>query len=104
MVLERYEEDYLGPSCKNEEVLRRIKRKGSFYTQQKEGRVGRVRREGRNHKHLLDVLREKRSCWNLKEEAQYRTVWRTHFERGSRIVGRHFVMDDVRYRVDGFAV
>ena len=74
MVLERYGEDQLGPSCKNEEVLRRIKRKGSFYTQQKEERVGRVRREGRNHKHLLDGLREKRSCWNLKEEALYRTV------------------------------
>jgi hypothetical protein len=44
-VLERYGEDQLDRSCDNEEVLRRGKRKGTSYTQKKEGRIGRARRE-----------------------------------------------------------
>jgi hypothetical protein len=71
-VVERYR-DHLDRSCDNEEVLRRVERKGTSYTKQKEGSMRRARREGRKHKQLLDDL--KRSCWNLKEEALYRTLW-----------------------------
>jgi len=44
-VLERYGEDQLDRSCDNEQVLRRVKRKGISYTKQKEGRIERTRRE-----------------------------------------------------------
>jgi hypothetical protein len=33
-------------------------------------------------KQLLDVLRETRGYWKLKEEAPDCTLWRTRFERG----------------------
>jgi hypothetical protein len=34
------------------------------------------------HKQLLDVLKETRGYWKLKEEALDRTVWRTGFGSG----------------------
>ena len=45
-VLERYGEDQLDRSCDNEEVLRRVKRKGTSYTKQKgrKDRTGEKRR------------------------------------------------------------
>jgi hypothetical protein len=39
-------------------------------------------RRGRRCKQLLDDLKEKRRYWELKEEALYRTLWRTRFGRG----------------------
>ena len=38
-------------------------------------------REGRRRKQLFD-LKETIGCCKLKEEALYRTVWRTGFGRG----------------------
>jgi hypothetical protein len=38
-------------------------------------------RLGRRRKQLLDVLKEKRKYWKLKEEALHRTLWRTCFGR-----------------------
>jgi len=40
-------------------------------------------RLGRRRKKLLDDLQEKKSYWNLKEEALGRTVCRTRFGRGN---------------------
>jgi len=45
------------------------------------------RRERR--KQLLDDLKEKKGFWELKEEAQDCTLWRTHFGRGYGPVIRH---------------
>ena len=39
---------------------------------------GRRRRRGRQ---LLDVVKEKRRYWKMKEEALDRTLWRTVFGR-----------------------
>jgi hypothetical protein len=39
-------------------------------------------RRGRRRIQLLDDLKEKRSYWELKEEALDRTLWRTRFGRG----------------------
>jgi hypothetical protein len=44
-VLGRYGEDQLDRSCDNEEVLLRVKRKGTSYTKQNERRIGRARRD-----------------------------------------------------------
>jgi len=46
-VLERYGQDQLDRSCENEQVLRRVKSKGIFYTKQKRGKdsTGEKRRE-----------------------------------------------------------
>jgi hypothetical protein len=38
-------------------------------------------RRGRTRNQLLDGHKEKRGCWELKEEAQDRTLWRTRFGR-----------------------
>jgi hypothetical protein len=38
-----------------------------------------VRRQGRKRKQLLHDLKETKGYWKLKEEAVYRTVWRTRF-------------------------
>jgi hypothetical protein len=37
------------------------------------------RRRQRRRKQLRDDLRERRRYWTLKEEALYRTLWRTRF-------------------------
>jgi hypothetical protein len=47
-----------------------------------ETRIEAVRRREWRRKQLRDVLKEKRGCWKLKEEALDRTLWRTHFGRG----------------------
>jgi hypothetical protein len=47
-----------------------------------EGRIEMTGRRGKRRKQLLDVLKEKRSYWKLKEEALDRTLWRTRFVRG----------------------
>jgi hypothetical protein len=39
-------------------------------------------RRGRRRKQLLDDLKEARKYWKLKEDALYRTLWRTRFVRG----------------------
>ena len=44
-------------------------------------RIQVMRRRGRRHKKLLDDIKET-SRWKLKEKAQDRTVWRTHFGGG----------------------
>jgi hypothetical protein len=43
-----------------------------------EGKIRGIRRRGRRRKQLLDDLKEVRRDWKLKEEAQDRTLWRTH--------------------------
>jgi hypothetical protein len=48
----------------------------------REGRVEVTGRRGRRGKQLLDVIKEKRGYWKLKEEALDRTLWRTGFGRG----------------------
>jgi hypothetical protein len=39
-------------------------------------------RRGRRRRKLLNDLKERRGCSNLKEEAVYRSVWRARFGRG----------------------
>jgi hypothetical protein len=46
-----------------------------------EGRKETTGRRGRRRKQLLDGIKENTRYWKLKEEALYRTVWRTRFER-----------------------
>jgi hypothetical protein len=53
-----------------------------------EGRIDVTGRRGRRCKQILDELKETRACCELKEEALDRTVWRTHFGRGSEPVVR----------------
>jgi hypothetical protein len=38
--------------------------------------------------HLLDDRRERRRCWNLKEEALDLTVWKTRYEESYGRVAR----------------
>jgi hypothetical protein len=45
------------------------------------GKITGTRRRGRRRKQLLGDLKEARRYWKLKEEAQDRTLWRTHFGR-----------------------
>jgi hypothetical protein len=47
-----------------------------------EGRITGTGRRGRRLKQLLDDFKEKKGYWKLKEEALYRTEWRTRFGRG----------------------
>jgi hypothetical protein len=47
-----------------------------------DGRIEMIGRWGRRRKQLLDVLKEKRGYWKLKEEVVDRTVRRTRFGRG----------------------
>jgi hypothetical protein len=47
-----------------------------------EERIKMTVRRGRRRKQLLDDLKEKRIYCKLKEEALYRTLWRTRFGRG----------------------
>jgi len=54
-----------------------------------EGELDVTRRCRRSrHKKLLDHPKEMRRYWDLKEEAPYRTLWRTHFGRGYGAVVR----------------
>jgi hypothetical protein len=83
---------------KNEEVLHKVKEKRNIVHTIKirkdnwighilrincllkhmiQGKVEGTGRRGRKRKQLLDESKEKRRCWNLKEEAQDRTLWRT---------------------------
>jgi hypothetical protein len=39
-------------------------------------------RRGRTLKQLLDVIKENRGYYKLKDEALARTVWRTGYRRG----------------------
>jgi mRNA-degrading endonuclease RelE of RelBE toxin-antitoxin system len=56
-------------------------------------------RRGRRAKQLLDDLKESRGFWTLKEEARDRTVWRTRFGRGYRIVVRLRDVDRALYKM-----
>jgi hypothetical protein len=47
-----------------------------------DGKIEVTGRKCRRFKHLLDGLKEERGCWELKEEALDRTVWRIRFRRG----------------------
>ena len=63
----------------------------AFYnTLSKEKIEGTVKRR-RKRKQLLDYryFKETRRCWKLKEEALYRTLWRTRFTGGYGTVVRH---------------
>jgi hypothetical protein len=53
-----------------------------------EERIKVTGRRGRRRKRLVDVLKEMRGYWKLKEEALARTLWRTRFGRGSGRVVR----------------
>jgi hypothetical protein len=53
-----------------------------------EGRKEVKGRRGRRQWQLVDDLKEKRGCWKLKEEALYRSVWRTRFGRVCGLVIR----------------
>jgi len=46
-----------------------------------EGEIEATRRRERRRKQLLNDRKEKRGCWKLKEDALYRTMWRTRFGR-----------------------
>jgi hypothetical protein len=50
-------------------------------------------------KQLLDVLKEMRGDWNLKDEALDRTLWRTRFVKGYGIVLRQITegMNEIEY-------
>jgi hypothetical protein len=47
-----------------------------------EGRIEVTGRRGRSGKQLLDGFKEKRGYWKLKEEALYRSQWRSRFGSG----------------------
>jgi hypothetical protein len=47
----------------------------------REGRIEVRERVAGRHKLLPDNFKEKRRFWKLKEEALYRTLWRTRFAR-----------------------
>jgi hypothetical protein len=55
-----------------------------------EGKIIGTRGRGRRRKHMLDDLKEARRYLKLKQEAQDRTLWRTHcqFGRGYGPVAR----------------
>jgi hypothetical protein len=61
-----------------------------------EGKIRQTRRRGRRCKQLLDELKEARRYWNLKEEAQDRTVWRTQFGGGYGPVARQTTTTGIR--------
>jgi hypothetical protein len=46
------------------------------------GRIEVAGRRGRKFKQLLDDLKERTGCWELKQEAVDRSLWRTRFGRG----------------------
>ena len=46
------------------------------------GQIEVTRRRGRRRKKLLDDLKDRRGCFQLKEEALDRTMWRNRFGRG----------------------
>jgi len=50
-----------------------------------------MRRRGRRCHQLLDDVQEKRSYWNLKEEALDHLLWRTAFGRVYGHVARQYV-------------
>jgi hypothetical protein len=104
VVLEKNGEDQLDRSCKNEEVLHRVKedrnilhtikrRKANWIGHilcrncllkhviegKLEGRIEMMGRRGRRCKQLLDDLKEKGRYWKLKKEALDCTLSRTHF-------------------------
>jgi ribosomal 50S subunit-associated protein YjgA (DUF615 family) len=100
-VLEKDGEDKFN-SVNNEAVLHRVKeerdilhtirrrkanwighilRRNCLLIQIIEGKIRGTRKQGRRRKQLLDDLKEARSYWKLKEEAQDRTLWRTQFGR-----------------------
>jgi hypothetical protein len=109
MVLEKDREDKLDGPRKNEAVLHRVKeersilrtirrrkanwighilRRNCLLSHIIEGKIRGTRRRGRRRKQLLDAMKEARRYWNLKEEGQDRTLWRTQFGRGYEPVTR----------------
>jgi hypothetical protein len=55
-----------------------ILRRNCLLSHINEGKIMGTRRRGRRRKQLLDDLKEARRYWKLKQEAQVRTLWRTH--------------------------
>ena len=53
-----------------------------------------TRRRGRRRKKLLDDLKDRRGCCQLKEEALDRTLWRNRFGRGFGPVVLQITDDD----------
>jgi hypothetical protein len=43
------------------------------------GKIEGTERRGRKRKQLWEKIKEKRTYWNLKDEALDRTLWRTRF-------------------------
>jgi hypothetical protein len=58
-----------------------------------EGKIVGTRRRRRRCKQLLDDLKEARRCWKLKEEAQDRTLCRTHFEKAMDLSQNRLLLD-----------
>jgi len=56
---------------------------------ERQGTIEVMGRRRERRKQLLDDLKEKKGFWELKEEAQDCTLWRTHFGRGYGPVIRH---------------
>lgn len=52
------------------------------------GKIERKRKRERRREQLLDNLKEKKKCWNFKEEALDRSLWRIHFGRDYGSVAR----------------
>jgi hypothetical protein len=62
--------------------------KGSRRKQNIERRVEETGRRERRRKQLLDVVKETKRYWKLKEKALYLTLWRTRLGRGYEPVAR----------------
>ena len=58
------------------------------------GQIEVTRRRGRRRKKLLDDLKDRRGCCQLKEEALDRTLWRNRFGRGFGPVVLQITDDD----------
>jgi hypothetical protein len=106
MVLKKDGEDHLDRLCENEDVFQRVKEGRNILQTTKrrktnwigyflrwncllkhvlkgniEGRTEVTGRRGRRCKQLLNVLKEIKGYWQLKEEELDRTLWRTPFGR-----------------------
>ena len=57
-----------------------------------EGKIEGTRRRGIRRKHLLDDFKETRRYWKLTDEALYRIVRTTGFEKYYGPLARHWVM------------
>jgi hypothetical protein len=58
------------------------------------GKTELTKRRGRRRKHMLDVRKEKKSFWKLKEDALNCSVWRTRFVRS---YGQFAIQNDIKF-------